>query len=205
MVLISALIRYNINCRREYAYCANTPVMFTDSTGYFAISIAVIGLIAGIIIGGTAGGIIAYNVAKSNGAEGWELVGWTAVGIVGGATVGAAIGYTGAMLFTKATGIIGFSITKYSVVPIKGITVLGSYPIYKEAAIMTNSGYYDIGNTWEKLNQLQRTVNNSQYLSDANKFGSHFIIYTDKVTKIAMALWEEIQYLLENGIPFEVF
>ena len=179
--------------------------MFTDSTGEFPVTILVIGLIIGAIAGGIAGGVIAFNVAKSNGAEGWNLVSWTAIGIIGGAAIGAAVGYAGATLFTSATGITGLSITKYSIVPIKGITILGSYPLYKDAAILTNSGYYDIGSKWNKLTQTLRTINNSTYLADANKLGSQFIIFTDKVTKTTTALWEEIQYLLVNGIPFEVF
>ena len=76
-----------------YAYCGNNPIMYTDETGEFLISTAVlIGAIIGGVIGATAGGIIAYNIASSNGATGWELVGWTALGVVGGGAIGAGIG-----------------------------------------------------------------------------------------------------------------
>ena len=182
-----------------------TPVMFTDSTGYFAVSILVIGLVAGAIIGGTVGGVAAYNIAKDNNAEGWELAGWTLAGVAGGAAIGAALGYAGASLYSSATGIVGLSITKYSIVPIKGVTLLGSYPLYKDSAILTNSGFYDIGKTWNNLTTAQRTLNNSTYLADANKLGSQFAIFTGRVTTTATSLWEEIHYLIENGIPFEMF
>ena len=76
-----------------FAYCKNNPVMGYDPTGHFLISTAVlIGAIVGGVIGGTVGGVSTYTVAKSNGAEGWELAGWTALGIVGGGAVGAAVG-----------------------------------------------------------------------------------------------------------------
>ena len=75
-----------------YAYCNNNPIMYTDETGAFAISLTVLGFIIGAAIGATAGGIIAYNIAEEQGATGQELVGWTALGIVGGGIVGGAIG-----------------------------------------------------------------------------------------------------------------
>ena len=76
-----------------FAYCKNNPVMYVDPTGHFLISTAVlIGAIVGGIIGAAVGGVSAYNVAKSKGAEGWELAGWTALGAVGGGAIGAAVG-----------------------------------------------------------------------------------------------------------------
>ena len=76
-----------------YAYCNNDPVNYSDPSGNFAISLAIAGLIVGAVIGATIGGIIAYNAAKDNGSEGWELFGWTALGILGGGVIGGAIGY----------------------------------------------------------------------------------------------------------------
>ena len=76
-----------------YAYCNNDPVNYSDPSGNFAISLAIAGLIVGAVIGATIGGIAAYNAAKDNGSEGWELFGWTALGILGGGVVGGAIGY----------------------------------------------------------------------------------------------------------------
>ena len=83
----------NANGLNLYAYCCNDPVNYADPSGHFMISTAVIiGAIVGAVVLGTAGGIIAYNVAQNSGSEGWELLGWTVLGIVGGAIVGAAIG-----------------------------------------------------------------------------------------------------------------
>lgn len=47
-----------------------TPVMYSDPNGNFAISLTVLGLIIGAVVESTAGGIVAYNVAKDHGAEG---------------------------------------------------------------------------------------------------------------------------------------
>ena len=76
-----------------YAYCNNDPVNYSDPSGNFAVSLAIAGLIVGAVIGATIGGIAAYNAAKDNGSEGWELFGWTALGILGGGVLGGAIGY----------------------------------------------------------------------------------------------------------------
>ena len=102
--------------------------MYFDPSGKFAISLTVLGLIVGAVIGATAGGIVAYNVAKDHCAEGWELIGWTTLGIVGGGIIGGALGAGAGALATKLTGIYGYSVTKYSIIPIKKITVLGHMP-----------------------------------------------------------------------------
>ena len=49
-----------------YAYCGNNPIMYTDETGEFLLSTAVlIGAIIGGVIGATAGGIIASQFIKA--------------------------------------------------------------------------------------------------------------------------------------------
>lgn len=71
-----------------YSYCANNPVMYLDSTGEFAISIFVAGIIIGGILGGVTRGAIAYN----DGARGWDLVGQIAIGTASGMIIGGAAG-----------------------------------------------------------------------------------------------------------------
>ena len=67
--------------------------MNIDHSGEFLISTAIlIGAIIGGIVGATIGGVVSYNIAKNNGAEGWELFGWTLLGVFGGGAIGAAIG-----------------------------------------------------------------------------------------------------------------
>ena len=67
--------------------------MYTDPSGEFLISTAVlIGAIIGGVVGASVGGVVAYNIAKNNGVESWELFGWTLLGIVGGGAIGVAVG-----------------------------------------------------------------------------------------------------------------
>ena len=196
-----------VNGLNLFAYCGNNPVMCYDPSGHFAISLTLLGLIIGAIVGATVGGAVAYNVAKDNGAEGWELFGWTVLGIFGGAVIGGALGAGIGALVTKATGVIGFSITKYSILPVKATTVLGHYPGYIGAAQAAGSGYYQISNKLYKqlFDQGVSWANNSTYLKDAISLGSSFALVPDKVVEATGTFWQEIQYLIQNGIPWQMF
>lgn len=189
-----------------YAYCNNNPIMNTDANGKFAISLSLLGAIVGAIIGATVGGVVAYDIAKNKGYTGWKLCGATLAGIFGGALLGGALGYGVGAIVTKATGIIGLSITKYYVLPIKSVTMLGSMPGYISAASSTGAGYYLISNQlWDRLSIVERWASNAQYLADAIKLKSSFVIYSEKVVNEGSSLWREIQFLIENGIPWEMF
>ena len=190
-----------------YAYCNNNPIMYTDETGAFAISLTMLGLIIGAVIGATAGGIIAYNIAEEQGATGWELVGWTALGIVGGGIVGGAIGAGIGALATKLTGVVGLSITKNSVVAIKGTTILGHNPSYVEIAKQMKAGYYRISDPLYNALKSKGVewANNLQYLKDANTLGSKFVLSPDYVVLQTGTLWKEIQYLAARGIPWIMY
>ena len=66
--------------------------MNIDPSGTFAITAFIIALIVGAAVGAAVGGAVAYSVAKSNGATGWGLFGWTLLGMFGGAVIGGALG-----------------------------------------------------------------------------------------------------------------
>ena len=74
-----------------YLYCGNNPVNLYDPSGHLAITTIL--LIIGAIIGASVGGVVAYDIAEENGAEGWELAGWTILGVIGGGFAGGALGY----------------------------------------------------------------------------------------------------------------
>ena len=181
-----------------------TPVMYLDPSGEFFIALTTIALIVGAVIGATTGGLIAYNIAKNTGAEGWELFGWTAIGVVGGGVIGAAVGYGAGTLISNATGFFGFSVTKYSITAIKSITVLGHMPGYIGAAQAGGAGYYLISNDlYSRLVERGMSLaNNLQYLKDAYRAGSQFVICPDYLVRTGGALWQEIHYLVEQGIAF---
>lgn len=92
-----------------FAYCANNPILYKDVTGE-SISLAlciVIGVIAGAVLGGSAGAIISY--AKYRTVK-WKYV---LIGAAAGAAIGGAAGYAigiaiGASVTTAATA-KGFS------------------------------------------------------------------------------------------------
>ena len=80
-VEILAELSQNLGELNLYSYCNNNPVMYSDPSGE-GIFLLIAILVAGAIIGGTVGGVIAYN----NGARGWDL----ALGILSGAAMGLA-------------------------------------------------------------------------------------------------------------------
>ncbi|MDD2259455.1 MAG: hypothetical protein WC278_05750 [Bacilli bacterium] len=178
--------------------------MYIDSTGEFPITLAILGLIIGAVVGTTVGGVIAYNVAKDHGAEGWDLFGWTSVGALGGGLVGGAFGAGAGALVTHFTGITGLSVTKYSITFTSKVTVLGHTPGYIAAAKATGSGYYLISDDLYNKLQLsnQGWSNNLQYLKDAHKLGTQFVVALDFVVRSGGILWQEIQYLVEQGIAW---
>ena len=86
-------------------------------------------MIVGAVIGATIGGIIAYNAAKDNDSEGWELFGWTALGILGGGVVGGAIGYGIGYYWPLISSFLGssfsFTIPTFGTVNAGGALALG--------------------------------------------------------------------------------
>lgn len=73
-----------INGLNLYMYCADNPIIYYDPSGQ---SFILIGFIIGTIIGAILVGEYAYNTAKENGANGWELFGWTMLRIIGGGLI----------------------------------------------------------------------------------------------------------------------
>jgi len=72
-----------------FAYCENNAVNFCDPCGMMALSTlyAIIGIIVGVLLGGTAGGIISYKKYKS---VSWKYI---FIGAVAGAAICGIAGY----------------------------------------------------------------------------------------------------------------
>ena len=194
----------SINGLDLYCYCKNNPIMNVDPSGHFAISLTMIGLIVGAVIGATAGGIAAYNIAKDQGAEGWKLFGWTIAGIVGGGIIGGALGAGAGALVTKATGILGLSIVKGNVFVVTKTMVLGHYGY---AALGTSLGYgFDeiSDDLYYSMTDAQRWAMNSQFLNDCYRLGANFIVEPTRTISPTYNgnvswLYYEIQYLIDKG------
>ena len=100
-----------INGLNLYAYCVNNPVMYTDPSGRFVFTTAMlIGLLIGAAIGAVAGGYIAGEKASEAGATGWELFGWTLLGVVGGGIAGGAIGMAAGWAAPALSGLFSGSL-----------------------------------------------------------------------------------------------
>ncbi|MFA7376633.1 MAG: hypothetical protein WCZ13_03915 [Acholeplasmataceae bacterium] len=52
------------------------------------------------------------------------------------------------------------------------------------------------------MTKTQQWANNLQYLKDAHKLGTQFVVAPDRVVSSAGTLWQEIQYLIEQGIAW---
>ncbi len=170
--------------------------MNVDPNGNFFISLAVLGLIIGATVGATAGGIIAYNVAKDNGAEGWELFGWTMAGIVGGGIVGGALGYGLGAIATHLTGISGLSFIKGNVFVVTKTIAIGHFPGYTA----TGYGYYQISKQlYDSMTPAQQWAMNAEYLDDCMSAGASFFVEPNRAIEATSWLYSEIQYLIDNG------
>ena len=193
----------NVNGLNLYCYCNNDPVNYADPSGNVAVSLAALGAIILGVVGAAIGGVVTYNVAKDNGAEGWDLFGYTMLGVLGGGLVGALAGAGLGALITKATGILGFSITKYYILSVKKITVLGNMKTFVGIAEGISAGYFLIpfDKTPTSLG-FDMWTSNMTYLTDANKLGSQFVIVPEKVVEAGTFLWREIHFLIENSIPW---
>ena len=146
----SGLIGYNV-----YAYCANNPVNFSDSTGEFILTALIVGIVGGAVIGGAIGGTVAYNSAKSSGLEGSDLFWATAGGVGKGALIGGVagglVGATGGVVAAYgATSVAGTAmITVTATITAKAIEVTAL-----QARKSTNDG----DNGWQIANDCIDSV-----------------------------------------------
>ena len=77
-----------------YAYALNNPISYSDPTGGFVVTTAMLITAGCILVFGTAGGIIGGKIADRNGVTGWKrtlcVAGGTLAGSLGGAALASA-------------------------------------------------------------------------------------------------------------------
>lgn len=171
-----------------YAYCANNPINFYDSTGEFVVSTLLVCVIAGIIIGGTVGGVIGNSYANSKGYTGWSKARIILSGIGIGGAIGGVAGYFIAPAVVSATGVAGISVT------FAGVSTIAT-----------------IGTSFGKLGTL--IVNNRQQIIDWGKTTFHGIQRMEArgVTQSMVEIWvktgkalqqagDKILYITRQGV-----
>ena len=102
-----------------FAYCCNNPIMNCDPTGEFFISMALLCITAGAIIGAGVGAYAGTKYAQRVGVDDGDIWKYTLGGALGGAFLGGIVGVIAAPAITTATGIAGISVTS------TGITAVG--------------------------------------------------------------------------------
>jgi len=109
-------IKQSIN---KYVYAINNPLLYSDCSGEFVITTALICLCVGAAVGATIGGVVGANTAKSKGyskKDGLDYWKHIIGGAVIGGVIGGALGYFAAPMVATATGISGISITGTGIV-----------------------------------------------------------------------------------------
>ena len=127
----AGLIGYNV-----YAYCANNPVGYFDYSGEFVISTLMICVGAGMILGGSVGGILGNAYANSKGYTGWDKTRAILVGVGIAGVAGGVIGYFVAPAIISFTGVAGVSVTSGG---ISTIAALGT-DFGKLGTLIANNG-----------------------------------------------------------------
>ncbi len=82
----------NINGMNLFAYCNNSPVMYSDPSGQIGLSF----ILFSMLIGGVIGGAVSYAEASKANLEGWDKVLATLGGFIFGAATSGAFALGGA-------------------------------------------------------------------------------------------------------------
>ena len=102
-----------------FAYCCNNPIANCDPTGEFFISMTLLCIAVGAIVGAAAGAYVGTKYAQSAGVDDGDVWKYTLGCAIGGALLGGVVGGIVAPAITTVTGIAGISATS------TGITAVG--------------------------------------------------------------------------------
>ena len=140
-----------------YAYALNNPISYSDPTGGFVVTTAMLITAGCILVFGTAGGIIGGKIADRNGVTGWKrtlcVAGGTLAGSLGGvALASAAVPATtlaGAGAAAGATATTGAAATEITgPVGTLGSTIVDSW---QGAEAYIRDAYHAVKYTFESM------------------------------------------------------
>ncbi|MCU0105221.1 hypothetical protein N7603_06080 [Acholeplasma vituli] len=90
-----------------FAYCGNNPVMYSDPSGNFAISLLVAGFIIGAIVGSTAS-VVSQGITNGwDNINGWQVALDGTIGGISGLLAFTGIGALGSAFISGGLGFIG--------------------------------------------------------------------------------------------------
>lgn len=130
-----------------YCYCCYDPVNFSDATGHIAewLIALIAGAIAGVIIGGTYGGI----TAAAQGASGWQIVGAIRIGALTGGIMGAGAGFGSSVITNGIASIAKWSV-KALLIGLSSGAVSGAVGGFANEALMQTM-YHGHVNDWASV------------------------------------------------------
>lgn len=101
----------NINGMNLFAYCNNSPVMYSDPSGQIGLSF----IFFSMLIGGLIGGALSYAEASKANLTGWDKLLATLGGVIFGAATSGAFALGGA-------AVVGLTVAGKA---ISGVTLFG--------------------------------------------------------------------------------
>jgi RHS repeat-associated protein len=138
-----------------YAYALNNPISYSDPTGGFVVTTAMLITAGCILVFGTAGGIIGGKIADRNGVTGWKRTLCVAGGTLAGSLGGAALASAAVPATTLAGAAAGATATAgASAAEITGpVGTLGSTIVdsWQGAEAYIREAYHAVKHTFESM------------------------------------------------------
>ena len=141
-----------------FAYCGNNPVVNYDPDGVFFLSMLVICVMGGGLIGGIAGGFAGNYYADIQGYSGYKRAACIVIGTLGGGAIGGTIGYYSAPVLANITGIAGVSLTSKGGIVLIPLQLLGQNHHVLSNPIMRALANHPLGGLFERAESVVQAL-----------------------------------------------